>query len=526
MKTWKENNWLLKLSRLDELCGSSISRIRESAPEGWLEGKPDKPKYLTIDNLDEFRKFFLALVRMSYTDPKGTSDPSWEVPIDTFEKDMRELVKTISIRPGVESEAEYFYDNLLQLYFDGFDKSMREYLEKAIKVDLENAESTSSYRRYIGSKLDPYNPQTYEELYYIPWHRRLEELYSELRNTPLRRIKADSYTQFTQEYKDTFFDIRLNDKDECIININIQCNYALKRLARPNTTSDERYNVLTNDYGILNFVRSMPASKGGESTGGKKEIKFCSKEFVEDFQKDVFSNVIDYFKPLSEEHYLQLKSGASIDVTYPEHADAPAVEVLRIAKFTKDLYTTALGGKITVRETQEGNKEIVLKTGRKIITVDDAMDLWDRYYKADVAYIIDDPNSSYSDGTPAKLGLPIQVKYLGGSVKVGSRPIDSAAIDYFVDVFSEKPPRFNGNFSRFMKLLLFGDYLLATNTWEDYVYLPLDLKNSKYTYGSNFARTKSGTGKEYTLRVAAQGKKLKLRIPVEGGKETVLEDRG
>ena len=109
---------------------------------------------------------------------------------------------------------------------------------------------------------------------------------------------------------------------------------------------------------------------------------------------------------------------------------------------------------------------------------------------------------------------------------MGKRPIDSAAIDYLVNTFSEKPPRFNGNFSRFMKLLLFGDYLLATNSWKNYVYLPLDLKNSKYAWGSDFARTKSGDGNEYTVTVSVQDKDLKLRIPVEGGKETILEDKG
>ena len=526
MKTWSEDNWLLRLSRLEESRKSPITRMRETAPKEWLEGKPAEAKYLTADNLGEFRKFFLDLVGIGYRDPKGMSDPSQEVNIAKFEEQMKELVNTISVRPGAESEAERFYNNLLQLYFDGFDKSIREYLKKAISVDLENAEENLYYRKLNGSKLDPHNPRTYEELYYIPWRRELEEFYSELSNTPLRKIGADSYRQITPEYKYTLFDIRLNKQDEYVININIQCNYALKRLARYKTTSDQRWKLLIKDYGILNFVRSMPESKGGESTGGKKEIKFCSKEFVEDFQKDVFNNVVSYFKPLSEEQYLQLRSGASIDVTYPEHAGAPAIEVLRIAALTKDLYTTALGGKVTVRNTQEGNKEIVLRIGRKIVTVDDAINLWDRYYKADVAYIIDDPDSNYSDGTPAKLGLPIQVKYLGGGVQVGKRPIDSTAIDYLVNTFSEKTPRFNGNFSKFMKLLLFGDYLLATNNWKNYVYLPLDLKNSKYAWGSDFARTKSGDGNEYTVTVSVQDKDLKLRIPVEGGKETILEDKG
>lgn len=524
MKTWKENNWLLRLSRLEESYKPSVARIRESVPEGWLKGKPAKPKYLTIDNLNEFRKFFLVFVNIGCANPKGMSDPPQEVHIARFGKDMRELIETISVRPGVESEAEYFYDNLLQLYFDGFDKSIREYLEKAIKVDSEDAARTLHYRKLDNSKLDPYNPQTYEELCYIPWCKELEELYSELKNTPLRKIEADSYRQTTQEYKKTFFDIRLNEKGKCVININIQCDYALKHLARHNATSDERYNILTNDYGVLNFVRSMPASKGGESTGGKKEIKFCSKEFVEEFQKSAFSNVIGYFKPLSEEHYLQLKSGASIDVTYPKHAGAPAIEVLRVSKLTKDLYTDALGGKVTIRKTQEGNEEIALKVGRRTITLEEAMNLWDRYYKADVAYIIDDPDSSYSDGTPAKLGLPIQVKYLGGSVQVGKRPVDSTAIDYLVATLSERHLRFKDNFDRFMKSLLFGDYLLVTNSWKDYVYLPLEFENTEYTLKEQLTRTKNGTGREYTTTVTVQGKELKLRIPMIDGKEAVLEE--
>lgn len=508
IKSWKENNWLLKLRHLNTLNKPTTTRIYESMPEGWpLPSKKDaRPqKILTADNLDQFHKLFGHLVTIAYRDPKNISSPNSEINIDRFEKDLRTLIDSISVRPGAEREADYFYKNLLRMYFDGFKQSMREYLEKAIQVDLAALERGDLY--YVSDKRDPRDPETYNKHWYEPWCEELDRLHSDLASKRLRSISADTHLANSLPFKKTFFDIRLEKNNRYFIRINIKSDYGKSKF---NKSVEEAAEI----YECKNFVSTMSKSSGGEDNGGKKEINFCSETYVRSFQEEVFKDVRSYFKPLSEEEYLWLKSGATVDISYPDYADAPAIEALRVGDLTKDAYSEELGGAIAVWRLN-GVRTISLsleKTG-KLVTVDEAIRLWNRYYKADIVYIIDDPNDSYSDGTPGKLGLPIQVKYLDKSVPIGKRPLSANAINFLPECYEDG----GSNLRNLLKLLLFGDYILVANDWNNYVYLPLSLEDSHYDKADMYlTQTSNGRGKEYIANVIVEGSKVKLRLPARG----------
>lgn len=514
-KTWKDDNWLLKLRCSGTPHRSSMIRISESNPKGWPSPstKDIQPqKTLTSDNLDQFHKLFGHLVTIAYRDPKNISDPESEINIDRFEKGLRTLIDSISVRPGAESEAKYFYKNLLRMYFDGFKQSMREYLEKAVQVDLAALRKDDLH--YVSDKRDPRDPETYNKLWYEPWCERLDRLYTELADKSLRSISANTHLIDDFPFKETFFDIRLEKNDNYSIRMNIKSDYGKNKF---NKSVEDTAKV----YECKNFVDTMSKSKGGEDNGGKKEISFCSRTRVRTFQEKVFKDVKPYFKPLSEKLYLRLKSGATTDVTYPDYAGAPAIEALRVGKFTADAYKEKLGGSIATGKVN-GVKTICLrleKTKEKI-TVDLAIKRWNRYYKADVVYVIDDPDTSYSDGTPAKLGLPIQVKYLNKSVLIGKRPLSTDAINFLLECYKDG----GSNLQNLLKLLLFGDYILVTNDWNNYVYLPLALEDSHYDKSDPLlSQTAEGHGVEYVADVIIEGSKVKLRVPAHGREKGLVQ---
>lgn len=288
----------------------------------------------------------------------------------------------------------------------------------------------------------------------------------------------------------------------------------------------DKVNDLESKYKCDAFVEGLPSL--GDSNSTYVERKYCSrtqslgfgmllrdpkteiaKRFTEILPENIFTGMLEHAVYLDDDAGFQnpddeYKKGTRVDVVEfgeHRHKSLPTMAI-RPAEYTSQLFTSKLGGQLVL----DDNKHLFLKVGRTLLSPQEARDRWKNYYKADVLYLYDHPSKVYSDGTPAKIYFPVQVKsvktnilrrnepVLGESAHLGNMSASAKLLRSLVDPEAEglTTAERDNLAAQVISLLVYGDYLLTVNTWDRWCYLPLteDLYKREY----NFIQTKGAKG--------------------------------
>ena len=276
------------------------------------------------------------------------------------------------------------------------------------------------------------------------------------------------------------------------------------------------------------FVKGLPSL--GDSASVITERWLCSGRSAMHFtalckqlkiDKNLFNDILPedvYSELMAHPVYLRTDSGFKkpddefrddrvVDINmfeeYVNKSGLPTMAV-RAADCTSSLFNSVLGGTLVL----DKNNNLLLKRRKAgLITPQQAKAAWRNYYKADVLYLYDHPTETYSDGTPAKTYIPIQVKYVptdmytklpraSKSVQMGHMNANARLLKALVDPKSVGMTEQDRNelMAQVASLLLYGDYFLVTNSWDIWCYLPL----SEDTFRRDYNLTKTSGGKEYT----------------------------
>ena len=276
------------------------------------------------------------------------------------------------------------------------------------------------------------------------------------------------------------------------------------------------------------FVKGLPSL--GDSASVVTERWLCSGRSAMHFtalckqlkvDKNLFNDILPedvYSELIAHPVYLRTDSGFKkpddefrddrvVDINmFEEYVNKSGLPIMavRAADYTSSLFNSVLGGTLVL----DKNNNLLLKRRKAgLITPQQAKAAWRNYYKADVLYLYDHPTETYSDGTPAKTYVPIQVKHVptdvhtklpraSKSVQMGHMNANARLLKALVDpksVGMTEQDR-NGLMAQVASLLLYGDYFLVTNSWDIWCYLPL----SEDTFRRDYNLTKTSGGKEYT----------------------------
>ena len=243
-----------------------------------------------------------------------------------------------------------------------------------------------------------------------------------------------------------------------------------------------------------------------------KQLKIDKNLFNDILPEDVYSELIAHpvylrtdsgFKKPDDEFRDDRVVDINMFEEYVNKSGLPTMAV-RAADCTSSLFNSVLGGTLVL----DKNNNLLLKRRKAgLITPQQAKAAWRNYYKADVLYLYDHPTETYSDGTPAKTYVPIQVKYVptdihtklpraSKSVQMGHMNANARLLKALVDPKSVGMTEQDRNelMAQVASLLLYGDYFLVTNSWDIWCYLPL----SEDTFRRDYNLTKTSGGKEYT----------------------------
>ena len=308
-----------------------------------------------------------------------------------------------------------------------------------------------------------------------------------------------------EQVKNILFDFR---KEE--ICINTDSNYTVTYLGKPGEGYRKKYKCDA-------FIKGLPSL--GDSTSVYVERTICSfrsalyfnllckqskidKSFFNDtLPEEVYSGLL--------EHPIYLAGDASFRNPDDEFSDNRITDVntfegyikstglpvmaVRAADYTSGLFNSRLGGTLIL----DGSNNLLLKRRKSsLLTPQQAKAMWKNYYKADVLYLYDHPTETYSDGTPAKTYIPVQVKWVpsrvGKSAQLGHMNADARLLRSLI-----KPESVGMTVqdrddlvAQIASLLLYGDYFLVVNSWDRWCYLPLSEDPYKRSY--NFRKTTGG----------------------------------
>ena len=502
MKTWSEDNWLISLDRLLE-----GRRQKQALPKDSLITDGKQHKKLDIDNIDDFPE--LKTLLFEYIPDDDTSytynHPSsrlWSLAYGIAYRDDTEGV--------CRKRAEIFKEVLIDSFLDNYQTRIFD------RIEANRQESLKSYN---GRGVDPSDKSAYYE---FELNKTLDEFEQELANmrkkaegTSLVKLSLDGLSA-GYDAKAVVFDVRENRVD-----INATSNFISGLYEQFNKSPDFAV-FLRNTQKCSSFKRGLPTVKGGKSKATKTEIKYCTEEFVKNFQKKVYSIVADRFKDLPEKIYYKLQKVAKAHVTAPTYENIPAVEALHVADATDTWFKNGIGcGFVDVGES-EFVPYIATKTATRSFL--ETCELWNPIYRADIVYLVDDPEKTYSDGTPAKRYLSVQVK--SGKPHLGSGTVDSSVLDKLRGACKrlEKPKRGEEPeggrsltlderkaISIVFRGLCRGGYVVTTEDWDKWVWLPDD-----YTPGAESLRPSSSrfssTEKEYKTYLVFAGHTFHLRV--------------
>ena len=496
MKTWLEDNWLNRLDRMFK-----IDHFTETLTKLEDDGVPKNPTNLTPDNVESFKKLWREYfkIHINIPDKPTPNEPTAGKLSDhvyhNFVERIRELNGRIAARPKAEESgaARAFFENLVECAISMYLSDAHEQIKATRKCNLDYLEEdrkrgTYDPKRY--SYLE--NEEDYIDKWYTPLRDRLETLKGEVLEKRVQLISANEFTK--GEYSTLLgfhFDVRnIKNASEFIVNIIPENAFANNRLISKNPED------LKKEFGCTTFTNSLKATEDGFSHGTYTEVKYCSKEFIRDFQENVFSLVKEHFVPLSEELYKMFKKHAPQQGYCPafEKTGAPAIEALRVGTFTDKAFSNDLGGKVTI-----ANGQIAATHKDTFMSPREFKQAWKWWYKADVLYIYTE------EGGAARYCLPIQVKYkeFNSNVKIDDKEVDTLLRKHLCDDSDIS------NSARLVALLLLGgDYILTVDSWKKWTYLPFTTKAVQFE-----KRDKAGDNKEVKIDLNVAGWNMTLRVP-------------
>lgn len=537
MGTWSESNWFAKLDNIFEMNAHSKTRLYEKHYEHGSYGKtalsekiPSLPKFLRPDNVRDFMKLWKDYFRIWIEVPEGDSsgrpdifqsDAYWNLKesLENFHKQvsMRACARdTEQLKDGqddnekLESAARLFCAEVSQCAIDIYDS-----------LALKCVELTADQNIKL-NELSPQDREQFIDQYSTIIKEQLEEFRSiceEHANDPIRILPRGQIETGSSEFKNTTFEIR-GTKHGYVVFINAKSNLLKSGRATGFRTSyvtglkgingranSNKLNDLKDLYKCKSFISTIPALEKGRSNSSDTEKSFYSEKKIQEFFRNGTYQAamrLGYFQALSEENYSRLLTGSSKTVSFPAFDSFPSLEALHVATFTENIFDNKLGGALDL----DSSGRVVLRTkSGKELSVEEALKLWRNLYKADVIYVIDHPSKTYSNGTPVKLALPIQVKYLdrnsnvlAGKMAVSRKLLKQLQSTSTVDTTLIKD---------IVKLLTYRGYVLVVDNWNRRYFLgggPAELSEDEFYKGDD-------TYKDFKLDLTLANCKMYLRVP-------------
>lgn len=500
MKTWSEDNWFTRLDRLFE-------KGKLSLPKHSTDTDKVNFKKLDIDNIDEFPKLkelLFSLVSLTES-----------IPMDFTKLGFRlfSLVYGIAYRDDKEGvckrRAEIFKEVLIDSFLDNCRAKYLDPVEEYIKA--HNSEDTNPsdldpYKVRLGMTLDEFE----ENLAHM--RERVEEL--EPQKLSLDGKSADVNS------KSVIFDVRKG-----IVCINATSSL-ISELYGSYRKPAKFVKWLAEEYGCSSFRRGLPAAEGGESESQKVEKDYCTAEFVETFQENVYPVVMGYFKDLPERIYHKLQRISKAHIVTPARGDTPAVEALHTATATAQWFKDDIGCVFVNEEPYNTPPRVSSSTA--VRTLKETYKLWNPIYRADVVYLVDDPEKSYSDGTPAKKYLSVQVK--NGKSHLGEGTVDDIVLTKLRSACKkvEKPEEEAAGkapgltteeqlaIQTVFRGLCRGGYIVTNKSWDDWIWLPSDYSGIEPL---RLGKRRPSTPTEYNPWLKYSNHTFRLRVSKESTKD-------
>lgn len=537
MTTWLEDNWFIKLDNIFEIDTHNKTRLYEKHYKHGSYGKtdlsekvPSSPKFLRPDNVRDFMKLWKDYFKIWIEVPEGESfgrpdisqsDTYWNLKesLEKFHKqvsmractrDIEQLKDSQDDNEKLESAARLFCAEVSQCAIDLYNN-----------VALKCVELTADQNIRLNELL-PQDREQFIDRYSTVIKEQLEEFRSiceEHANDPIRILPRGQIETGSSEFKNTTFEIR-STKHGYVVFINAKSNLLKSGRATGFRTSyvtglegisgradSNKLNDLKDLYKCKSFISAMPALEKGRSNSSDTEKSFYSEKKVQEFFRNGTYQAamrLGYFQALSEESYNRILAGSSKTVNFPAFDNFPSLEALHVATFTENIFDDKLGG--TLDLDSSGRVVLRIKSGKEL-SVEEALKLWRNLYKADVIYVIDHPSKTYSDGTPAKLALPIQVKYLkdnsnvlAGKMAVSRKLLKQLQSTSTIDTALVRD---------IVRLLTYRGYVLVVDNWNRRYFLgggPAELSEDEFYKGDD-------TYKDFKLDLTLANCKMYLRIP-------------
>ena len=556
MKTWLEDNWLLKLNKLFEgTVQPSLGDERLKHLE--VQARPTFSKFLRPDNVFEFPRLWQDYFNIYINYPETSNEfGSPYISCYEFTKALKGFCNQISKRGYIEegnrltdkqrlendrleSAARVFYTNTMRCAIDLFKKLARDSIE-SYRVACENALATTdkeyrdTYSKIYYVNVSPADKEAYFEHYYGELEEELEDLYRDLANEEIGTISHGSHGVDEPEFYKTTFEIRhvgktyivyINTKSEFLQNGGVsdyvypEKSYSTELGIRKRNINSNDLKKLENLYGCKSFITKMPALKDGESNGKNAEKNFCGKDQVQKFfEKNLYRRLRkgNWFFPITEDSYKRLISVPEVTTSeFPASEDSPHLVALNVATYTDDLFSDRLGGTLDIDDS--GNLILRRESGG-ILSVQEARAQFRPFLKSDALYVVDSPSEKFN-GPDRRGFLPIQVKYLGeyNNVLIGHMEVSRRLLRKFKEDLENGVTRDSPLVQDIIQLLIYSNYIIVVDSWDRY-YLNAGPVVQDSDFKKSFKRSKKGDErteyKEYTADFhRGENFKFTLRIP-------------
>ena len=509
MTTWLEDNWFNRLDRLFEKEKLLDYPLRN--PDA--KGDGNNYKMLDVDNLADFPELMeLFFVEADMGDFYDFNEHP--------ENRLGRLVRSIYYRDDEKGEcrqrAEIFKSCLIDTFIDFYKSKTLDPVEQRWQKEAkaEDREDPVKKNSFFKTKLGKTVEEIYQELDNV--RRRAEEC-------ELRKIPKDAQS-VNHDTRAILFDVRPD-----FIAINTTSNIIRDEFGKYRKRKDF-VTTLKHNYTCSSFRTGIVAVEGGKANWEIAEDSYITVRNLEQFQNNVYSLVKDHFRVLPEAIYRQFQKRLKAYVSVPPSKNAPAMEALKVARITEQWFKNRIG---CIFEERDGR--VVIRTMQDDVrSIADTQELWDPLYRADAVYLIDSDGDLYSDGTPAKLYISVQVKSgesnFGGSGEAWGKVL-KALQGYGKKMNSEdrktfknpaleaRPTQVEINVvTKVFRNLCRGGYIVARynsktkDSWENWFWLPDDYEHEPLRKGDY----DDSKGENYYTRFIYAGHHWKLRIPKPG----------
>lgn len=506
MKTWLEDNWFNRLDRLFEK--EKLLDYPLKNPDA--KGDGNNYKMLDIDNLADFPE----LMKLFFVEADmGDFYDFNEHP----ENRLGRLVRAIYYRDDEKGEcrqrAEIFKSYLTDTFIDFYKSENLDPVEQRWQkeVKAEDREDPVKKNSFFKTRLGKTVEEVYQELDNI--RRRAEEC-------ELKKIPKDAQS-VNYDTRAILFDVRPD-----FIAINTTSNIIRDEFGKYRKRKDF-VTTLKHNYTCSSFRTGITAVEDGKANWEIAEDSYITVRNLEQFQNNVYSLVKDHFRVLPEATYRQLQKRSEAHVSVPPSKNAPAIEALKVARITEQWFKNRIGCSF-----EERDGKLVIRTAKDDIRYPaDTLKLWDPLYRADAVYLVDSDRDFYSDGTPSKLYVSVQVKSkesnFGGSGAAQGRVLE--VLQSYGKKMNRKdretfsnpdleaePTRGETRVTRAVfRCLCRGGYIVTRynsktkDSWENWYWLPDDYAHEPL----QMEEYDESNGTYYYIRFTYAGHHWKLRVP-------------